>query len=524
MDSSWREANGYRPQREGWGVYLHGQEKYEGEWQGDQWQGLGAVGARAGDRYVGRFAGGQRAGGVTVARTGVLYADTWETGKLVDSRPVFGAPTASSRSSSSSSSASRKSETSVGRVAEDDVSTGASSPASAEDLSSVRLMDTWSPRQVASLVRCLGLSAAIAAKLRAHRVNGQAFATLASPAGVSFLHTVMGEGKNANKAKASRRLLVLAVELFLRMRQRLRIPALSLDTVQHEFRDCEIKEGDLSFGDIVGEGGYGHVYRARWMHADVAAKAFRNKNNSDQPSRDFGAELRILRELRHPSITRLVGFCVSPKYIIVTEFVSGSSLYELLHGRRPCPDWTLSRVVSVAREVCLGLAYIHSRDIVHCDMKSGNILLSGAHDVKICDFGLSHLLSEAGDVVSDAAAIAIGCVGTYNWMAPEVLRGEEYSKAADVYSFGMLLWEMIARKVPFQGFSSMQVTALVGYGRRRPCTPAGCPESLRSILRYILRPRPASRQSAQRVVEVLEPLHRSAVIDVEESLWTFFAG
>lgn len=449
--------------------------------------------------------------------------DMWEAGELIETHPVFGMSATASRSSSSSSS-SRLSESGISSVVPASVSTAAlegnaTAGSNDEERSNVRLMDTWSPRQVARLMRFIGLGASAAAKLRAHRVGGIALGSLASHTGVAFLRQIIEEGREGGKAMARRRLLVLAVELFLRVRQRLRLPAVSLGLVRERFHELEIMEGQLTFCDMVGEGGYGHVHRARWMHADVAAKAFRSKSGLDgQPPRDFYAELRVLRELRHPNITLLVGYCCSPKFIIVMEFVDGSSLYSLLHEKRPCPDWTQSRVVSVAREVCLGLLYLHVHDVVHCDLKSANILLSGIQEVKICDFGLSHVLGE------DMAGIAIGCVGTHNWMAPEVLRGEEYSKAADVYSFGMLLWEMIARKVPFQGYTAVQVTGLVGYGRRRPPTPGGCPKSLRNILRRVLRLRPRSRQQAQELVQVLERLHHSAVIEVEESLWTFFAG
>lgn len=521
----WKKAQTAVPRRKGWGVHLHGHEKYEGEWLEDERHGFGSAGGRVGDRYVGCFAQGQRAGGLTVSRTGEVHVEKWEAGELMCRRPVFGPQgSASSRSSSSSSSSSGPKEASVGS-AYAVLGQRSATDASAEECSNLRIMDTWSPRQVARLARCLGLGASVAAKVRAHRVDGAAFSTLASPAGVLFLRSIMGESQDGGRAEAKRRLLVLVVEMFLRVRVRLWSPVVSLEQVRERFRDLEIEEGQLTFGDLVGEGGYGHVYRARWMHADVAAKAFRSKNSPDnQPPRDFHAELRVLRELRHPNITLLVGFCCSPKYIIVTEFVSGSSLYNLLHESRHSSDWTLSRVVSVAREVCLGLRYLHAHDVVHCDMKSGNILLSGMREVKICDFGLAHLLGEGGGVSEDAAGIAIGCVGTHNWMAPEVLRGEEYSKAADVYSFGMLVWEMISRRVPFQGYTAVQVIGLVGYGRRRPRTPGGCPESLRSVLRRVLRPRPASRQQVTEVLEVLDRLHLSAVIEVEESLWTFFAG
>merc|ERR1712087_776836 len=99
------------------------------------------------------------------------------------------------------------------------------------------------------------------------------------------------------------------------------------------------------------------------------------------------------------------------------------------------------------------MVYLHVNNIVHCDLKSSNVLLNGPHQVKLCDFGLSRILGK--ETLEEQACIAIGCVGTHHWMAPEVLRGEEYSKASDVYSFGMVVWEMVSRKIPFDGYTAM---------------------------------------------------------------------
>lgn len=302
----------------------------------------------------------------------------------------------------------------------------------------------------------------------------------------------------------------------------------------------ELEKGSITYGDLIGEGGYGAVYQARWMHANVAAKTYRvsSKGSVERAfaPRDFYKELSLLCRLRHPNITLLIGFCVQPQYIIVTEFISGGSLFDYLHNKVPAllgyavKDWNFSNVVGVARGICLGMVYIHANGVVHCDLKSSNVLLTATQEVKICDFGLAHFLGDGsqsdagGPAAKGEATVQMGCVGTHHWMAPEVLRGEEYSKAADVYSFGMILWEMISRKVPFHGYSAVQVIGLVGYGCRRPRTPSGCPEPLGLLLRKALRSQPQSRCSFQELAEHFENLHRNAIIDVEESLLTFLTG
>ena len=100
--------------------------------------------------------------------------------------------------------------------------------------------------------------------------------------------------------------------------------------------------------------------------------------------------------------------------------------------------------------------YLHKKKILHCDLKSQNILLGEDWSVKICDFGLARYKER---YVRDN----YGKVGTPHWMAPEILRGEPYQEPADVFSFGVILWEMLTGNIPFVGRSVSQITGLVGY-------------------------------------------------------------
>jgi len=545
-------AEGPTPRREGWGVHLRGLEKYEGEWRHDAWHGLGSLAARTGDRYMGQFLEGVRAGrGVSISGSGVLHEETWEQGKLAQRRHLFRAgsgivasvtspvtPSSPSSSAPSSRAASppplpRKDESVEGGHEDSSTATPVVNVAPPEEedpgRSSVIVMNSWSPREVACLARCLGLGASVAAKLRAHYVGGAALGTLASHAAATFLSDFFDddEGSETSGPSAARRLFVITIELFLKFRNKLSAPQISAAEFRDRFLDLEIEEKQVGFDEVVGEGGYGLVYRARWKHTDVAAKAFRSRKNSGFVSRIFYSEFCMLQRLRHPNVTQLLGFCVTsprPQWIIITELVRGGSLFDLLHTGRHLPDWDWdhSSTVDVATQICFGMVYLHANGIVHCDLKSGNVLLNGPREVKICDFGLAHLLSDTA--MQGELSINIGCVGTLQWMAPEVLRGEEFSKVADVYSFGMILWEMISHEVPFKNYTAIQVIGIVGYGRRRPQPPQNCPEPWRDVLQKTLQPWPRSRRSFQELGEDLGKLHSSTVIDVEERLWTFFTG
>lgn len=337
--------------------------------------------------------------------------------------------------------------------------------------SNVKAIETWSINEVAHLLSTIGLDLSTVDLLKTQRVNGHAFSVLTQRTNSSFLSEVFGNEKPC----PAQNLLVAVVHLLLKLRHRLSPPQVTVESLKQRFADIELQEGELAFDKVIGEGGYGRVYQAQFNSASVAAKVFRSKDR-DHISKDFYSELCALARLRHPNITLLLGVSFRPRYIIVTEFVRCGSLFDLLHRHQNPPEWSLSKVVSTAREICLGMTYLHFQGIVHCDMKSSNILISDTWEVKICDFGLAHLIGSGGGTLHDKANL--GCVGTHHWMAPEVLRGEEYSQAADVYSFGMILWEMVSRQVPFQGLTAVQVIGIVGYGRRKPRPPRGCPEPL----------------------------------------------
>jgi serine/threonine protein kinase len=148
-------------------------------------------------------------------------------------------------------------------------------------------------------------------------------------------------------------------------------------------------------------------------------------------------------------------------------------------------------------------------------------LITESWGVKIADFGLSFLFPE--DEPFESAKVPLGCVGTHHWIAPEVLRGEEFSQAADVYSFGVILWEMIHRKIPFQDLTAAQVIGIVGYGGKRLQIGASCPGQVRYIIqKCLVRDRVELRPSFSQLAVELGALHRLSVLEVEESLDSFF--
>ena len=143
---------------------------------------------------------------------------------------------------------------------------------------------------------------------------------------------------------------------------------------------------------------------------------------------------------------------------MVTELVNRGSLFEILHNRKQILDDF--RILSIAKQIAMALFYLHQRKILHCDLKSQNILLGDDWSVKVCDFGLARYKEK---FIHENH----GKIGTPNWMAPEILRGECYQESADVYSFGVMVWEMLTGDIPYVGRSIAQITGLVGYHKEQ---------------------------------------------------------
>ncbi|CAM9879142.1 unnamed protein product, partial [Phaeothamnion confervicola] len=141
----------------------------------------------------------------------------------------------------------------------------------------------------------------------------------------------------------------------------------------------------------------------------------------------------------------------------------------------------------IAQEVAEGMRYLHAMGVLHRDLKSTNILLDVSGHVRIVDFGLSCLAAPGRDMTAET--------GTYRWMAPEVIRHEPYSAAADVYSYAVVLWELITREQPFAGLTPIQAAFAVARQGLRPPLPSGLPPALAGLVKRCWHANPALRPS-----------------------------
>lgn len=139
---------------------------------------------------------------------------------------------------------------------------------------------------------------------------------------------------------------------------------------------------------------------------------------------------------------------------MVTEFLSGGSLFDFLHKRGE--KLNEEKIFYICKDVALGMSYLHGKNVLHCDLKSSNVLIDENWNVKLCDFGLSRLKDNKKNKKDNIR------VGTPHWMAPEILKGEKYECESDVYSFGILLWEMLTCQIPYKELSTSEIINLVG--------------------------------------------------------------
>ncbi len=237
----------------------------------------------------------------------------------------------------------------------------------------------------------------------------------------------------------------------------------------------------------LGEGGMGVVYSARdtKLDRDVALKFLPpNPSLSQEDISRFDREAKAISALNHPSIATIFDVDeVDGQRYLVLEYVPGGTVREKLrHLKAQNKQFTISEVLGLGVQITEGLVHAHNRGIIHRDLKSDNILLTEEGHVKIADFGLAKL--RGGMQITKSGNM----VGTAGYVSPEQIRGEEVDHRTDIFSFGVVLYELLTSQLPFRGEFEAAVTysilndAPTPFGSLRSDIPA----SLDTVLRRCL--------------------------------------
>ena len=203
-----------------------------------------------------------------------------------------------------------------------------------------------------------------------------------------------------------------------------------------------------------------------------------------------------------------MGVCINcpkfdcPNYLMLTEYLEGGSLFDLLHNKHL--KLNEDRLILIAEDIALGMNYLHSRKVFHCDLKSSNILVDSNWNIKICDFGLSTVKSKLDRKKHKKE----GRIGTPHWMAPEIMRSEKYDEFSDIYSYGMILWEMVVGEVPYNGLSVPQIIGSVGYDNLQVPLPKQGNGLILKIMERSLDRERKKRPTFNQIVEFLQNKNR----------------
>mmetsp|Transcript_48694 Transcript_48694/g.156439 ORF Transcript_48694/g.156439 Transcript_48694/m.156439 type:complete len:1083 (-) Transcript_48694:16-3264(-) len=286
---------------------------------------------------------------------------------------------------------------------------------------------------------------------------------------------------------------------------------------------------DINRKDRIGRGGFGEVFHGRWAGTHVAIKEIKDATPTDAEVVDFMLEIALLSQLNHPNIVRFWRGCAeirggSRSLLMVTEYVKIGGLSRLLHGHGgpPLPEpLTLPQALSFALDIARGVQYLHTQRILHLDLKSPNVLVAPLWTAKLCDFGLAKIRGEHTMVQSTLQGVSPV------WAPPEMFNESEggLTEKADVYSFAVIFFELLTKRVPFQEVSAAQLPMLKSSGQL-PQIPAGVPEDCADLIRLCCAAKPGARPSMSGVVARVKEVaqaHRASLTDVRPPTGLFSA-
>jgi Ca2+-binding EF-hand superfamily protein len=258
----------------------------------------------------------------------------------------------------------------------------------------------------------------------------------------------------------------------------------------------EVPYSEIHLEELIGKGACGSVHKGRFRGRTVAVKSLREELlDNDDILEAFVKEIELVAQLRDPHVLEFVGACIEyPHLCFMTAWMERGSLTDVLKSG-DCP-WGLK--LRMARDAASGLLFLHRRNppIVHRDVKSFNFLVGHDYRVVVADFGVSEALESDDKIVARRW-------GTINWMPPEVFDTGVYDLRSDVFSFGMVLWEIVAGQIPFGDVNPLMVHQLIDSGER-PFIPPNCDPDFANLIRDCWHQNPALRPTFAEVIVRLD--------------------
>lgn len=256
-----------------------------------------------------------------------------------------------------------------------------------------------------------------------------------------------------------------------------------------------LNHADFQSQKKIGSGAFADVFMGiqKSTNKVVAIKQLQVKEFTEESLAMYLREVEIMGDLKHFAVLPFIGVTVKPPYWIITEFMSGGGLFQRIHGKTNKLDGTKKTIIALG--IAYAMEYVHSKNYIHRDLKSLNILLDEDDYPYVCDFGISRII---------ANTTMTGTLGTPQWMAPEVISSQRYDSKADVYSYGVILWELLMNEVPFRGLQPVQVMMSVVSRKNRPMIPPDMQGNLAKFIKACWDHDPKVRPAFDAIVAAFE--------------------
>nr|XP_037289181.1 LOW QUALITY PROTEIN: tyrosine-protein kinase CSK-like [Rhipicephalus microplus] len=270
---------------------------------------------------------------------------------------------------------------------------------------------------------------------------------------------------------------------------------LAIDHRAFEMAGWAIKKQDLQVIENIGKGEFGDVLLATYKGQKVAVKKIKESGKNM-----LIAEASLMTSLRHPNLVQLLGLVIEENSLqIVTEYMAKGSLVDYLRSRGRLHVTRVDQI-NFATDTCAGMAYLESKHVVHRDLAARNVLISDDGVAKVSDFGLA----------KDESDNLEGGKFPIKWTAPEALKCNKFSNKSDMWSFGILLWEIYSfGRVPYPRIPLADVVRHVSKGYRME-SPEGCPSDVYELMRAAWQEEPQERPTFAQVLRKLQGLKLEA--------------